>query len=113
MRAGTAALWSFADAFDLVPAPADGRLTQLLQAWWGSPRVWGCTSAAASPLWLVVLPDPSVWCGLCGMAVFRDERRCTWCHEHLSRRTATGLHYEFGGGVLLGRAHQRCQEEAA
>jgi len=105
---GSAGLWSLAEAFDLIPAPPNGEVAELLAGWWALPRVFGCASARTSPVWVVVAPSPSVWCGRCASEQYAAERRCAVCHRLLRLRRAVALHFEMRSVLVMGRAHQHC-----
>lgn len=72
-------VWGLASALDVVPSPPDERTREILSGWWERPRAFGCAEARRSPIWSVVAPDPSVWCGECGIRRLLEERRCWHC----------------------------------
>lgn len=105
---GSPALWTLAEAFDLIPAPPNGEVAELLAGWWALPRVFGCSTARTSPTWVVVAPSPAVWCRGCALEAYAIERRCAVCHRPVRLRRAVALHFEMRSVLVLGRAHQHC-----
>lgn len=112
---GSPALWALADHFGVVPSPPNERLSRLLQAWWSLPRRFGCVTARQPGVaWLVVCPDPSVWCAACAADRFASEVRCAYCAKRVGPPEGTALYHEMRGGVVVvGRAHVDCHESEA
>lgn len=112
MSAGSAELWTLAESLSIVPSPPDPVLAELLRSWWATGRTFGCVSAKAGP-WIVVTPDPSIWCPECAGERFATERRCAYCRKPVRMTKAHTLIFEMVGGVrVLGRGHRHCAERA-
>ena len=107
-------MWSLAEKCEVIPSPPNGELARLLNDWWTMPCHFGCLAARTSPTWLVVAPDPSIWCDSCALERFDAERRCCYCHQPIRRINRSDvLVYELRGQVrLMGRAHASCSERA-
>lgn len=110
---GSTELWALAERLDVVPTPPDPVLADLLTDWWTGPRHFGCTTAHGG-LWVVVAPDPTIWCHDCALRQYAHERRCLYCGQPVRVKRSNTLVYEMNGGVkVLVRAHRHCTEHAA
>ena len=94
------------------PAPPDAAIARLLADWWHGHRHFGCRTARDGDQWVVVMPNPSIWCPSCALPVFEDERRCAYCHGKVRPRRSHALMFEMSGVRVLGRAHPHCADAA-
>jgi hypothetical protein len=109
VRTGSPELWALGEPHDVIPAPPNQVVADLLHDWWTLGRRFGCPSARSSRVWYVVCPDPSALCHECAVEVFASERRCALCGRRVRLSRCHDLLFEVGDTLrVLGRAHQHC-----
>ena len=106
-------IWRLADSLGTVPREADAVMRRQARAWWNLPRTFACPHAKPSPLWLVVWPLPSAWCGECGPRALEEVSLCSYCGLHVEPEDGDHVIHEPPDGflVFLSSAHHSCLKE--
>jgi hypothetical protein len=77
-------LWSVSEALGIVPATIrrDSALGRVLDAWWATPRTYGCSHRSVATF--VLLPEPGLVCPACAHAHAEAPVRCAGCGDVMS-----------------------------
>lgn len=105
-------VWRLAEHFGTVPVEADEVMRQHAAAWWSLPRTFACVHARAADPWFIVWPQPSAWCGACGVIALEAMSVCSYCSQHVADDAGQHVVHEplDGSLVFLSSAHHYCLE---
>lgn len=106
-------VWRLAESLGTVPVEADAVMRAQAADWWTLPRTFACVHARTANPWAVVWPQPSIWCGQCGVIALETISACSYCGETVSADDGQRVVHEPSDGflVFLSSAHDHCLGE--
>lgn len=110
----TSLVWRLAEHLGTVPVEADEVMRAHAAQWWTLPRSFACIHARTADPWFIVWPQPSIWCGRCGVVALEAMSVCSYCSLHVAADVGQHVVHEpiNDNLVFLSSAHFHCLEEA-
>lgn len=106
------AVWGVANVLGVAPSRPDHLLAASIAAWWTVPlsRRCGHVGPVLSD-WLVLHPEPGVWCMKCGLARVHAVGECLYCSEDTDPEVDRVLLFESRRVTLAFYAHEECAQK--
>lgn len=105
-------VWRLAERLGTVPVEADEVMRAQAAQWWTLARTFACVHARIADPWFIVWPQPSIWCGACGVIALESISACSYCSQTVTPEDGEHVVHEPPEGFLifLSSAHFNCLE---